>query len=90
MSPGNIKTKLKDNIQAAHHSLKPTITEEEVEVLARENAAIKIQRVWRARKRASYLGTDFLWKDLVTHARFQVSVSFRLNLLRLLNKTAFN
>ncbi len=67
MSPGNIKAKLKD-IQDTHH----TITEEEVEVLARENAAIKIQRAWRAKRRASYLGADFLWKDLITHARFQV------------------
>ncbi|KAI0094931.1 hypothetical protein BDY19DRAFT_53688, partial [Irpex rosettiformis] len=60
------KEKLKD-IQAIH--IKPPV---EVEVLARENAAIKIQRAWRAKKRASYLGTDFLWKDLVTHARLQV------------------
>ncbi|KAI0687784.1 hypothetical protein BC835DRAFT_1286057 [Cytidiella melzeri] len=51
---------------------KKTTTEEDVQVLARENAATKIQRAWRAKRRASYLGTDFLWTDLVTHARFKL------------------
>jgi hypothetical protein len=74
MSPEMIKAKLKDL------NPKPTITEEEVEVLARENAAIKIQRAWRAKKRASYLDTDFLWTDLVTRTRFKVRVHFVLEI----------
>ncbi|GJE85711.1 IQ domain-containing protein [Phanerochaete sordida] len=51
---------------------KPSLTDDDVEALARENAALRIQRAWRARKRRAYLGTDFLWTDLITHARFQV------------------
>jgi hypothetical protein len=78
MSPEMIKAKLKDL------NPKPTITEEEVEVLARENAAIKIQRAWRAKKRASYLDTDFLWTDLVTRTRFKVRVTLPLRYLAVL------
>ena len=51
---------------------RPSLTDDDVGELARENAAIRIQRAWRAKKRASYLGTDFLWTDLITHARFKV------------------
>lgn len=50
----------------------PGLTDEDVEALARENAAIRIQRAWRAKRRKAYLGTEFLWTDLITHARFQV------------------
>lgn len=60
---------VKQSIRNLH---KASLTEDDVEQLARENAALRIQRAWRAKKRASYLGTDFLWTDLVTHARFKV------------------
>lgn len=63
-----LRTRLRDQL----HKRKAVITDEEVELLARENAAIKIQRAWRTKKRAAYLGPDFLWTDLATHARFQV------------------
>jgi len=45
---------------------------EELERLARENAAIKIQRAWRAKKRSQYLEPGFLWQDLTTHAQLKV------------------
>lgn len=54
---------------------RPHLTDDDVEQLARENAALRIQRAWRAKRRASYLGADFLWSDLITRARFQVGVS---------------
>jgi hypothetical protein len=67
-------------VQAVRESLqshnKSSLTDEDVEALARENAALTIQRAWRAKKRASYLGNDFLWTDLITHARFQVCIPF--------------
>lgn len=72
MSPSStslIETRLRESLRKR----RSVITDEDVEVLARVNAAIKIQRAWRAKKRASYLGTDFLWTDLVTHARLKVS-----------------
>ena len=59
---------------SAHAHLKPTLTDEDIETVARENAAIRIQRAWRGKRRRAHLGTDFLWTDLVTHARFQVRI----------------
>lgn len=72
---------------------KSNLTDEDVEELARENAAIRIQRAWRAKKRAAYLGTDFLWTDLITHARFKVSlyprpVAFYLRFRRVIARLA--
>ncbi|PSR75871.1 hypothetical protein PHLCEN_2v8785 [Hermanssonia centrifuga] len=55
------------------------VTDKEVEELARQNAATRIQRAWRAKRRASYLGTDFLWTDLATHARFKVGFSITIH-----------
>ncbi|KAF7799268.1 hypothetical protein EIP86_010500 [Pleurotus ostreatoroseus] len=67
------KTKAKlQSVQDAVSGHKAPPTEEEIEQLARQNAAIRIQRAWRAKKQTSYLGTDFLWTDLATHARFKV------------------
>lgn len=68
----NHTTALRTRVKQKLHEHRSVITDEDVEDLARENAAIKIQRAWRAKKRASYLETDFLWTDLVTHARFKV------------------
>ncbi|CAL1695249.1 unnamed protein product [Somion occarium] len=56
-------------VQEALH--KPT-QDEQLDLLTRENAAIKIQRAWRAKKHAGYLHPDFLWSDLTTHARLQI------------------
>ncbi|EKM61245.1 uncharacterized protein PHACADRAFT_190395 [Phanerochaete carnosa HHB-10118-sp] len=69
MSPVKAVQAVKDSVHSYH---KPTLTDSEIETLARENAAIRIQRAWRAKRRKAYLGTDFLWTDLITHARFQV------------------
>ncbi|KIP12515.1 hypothetical protein PHLGIDRAFT_260657 [Phlebiopsis gigantea 11061_1 CR5-6] len=60
---------VKQSLRSLH---KASLTDDDIEQLARENAALRIQRAWRARKRASYLRTDILWTDLVTHARFKV------------------
>ncbi|KAK7694945.1 hypothetical protein QCA50_002133 [Cerrena zonata] len=46
--------------------------EEEEEHAAQERAATKIQRAWRTKKHAELLNTDFLWSDVLMHARFQV------------------
>lgn len=71
MSPSTTIQRVKESV--LDHTISG-LTDEDVEVLARENAAIRIQRAWRTKKRASYLGADFLWTDLVTHARFKVDL----------------
>ncbi|KAH8102545.1 hypothetical protein BXZ70DRAFT_788830 [Cristinia sonorae] len=58
-----------ETIEEAFHRPTP---EEKLNSLARENAAITIQRAWRARQRAKYLGPDILWSDLSAHARIKV------------------
>lgn len=69
MSPSKTIDAIRHSVREHHQS---GLTDDDVEALAQENAAIRIQRAWRAKKRASYLGTDFLWTDLITHARFKV------------------
>ena len=52
---------------------KPT-SQEQLQYLAQEYAAIQIQRAWRSRQRAKYLGPEFLWSELSTHAKLKASV----------------
>lgn len=59
-------------MQALEDTLHKPTEEELLQKTERENAAIHIQRAWRKRQRKRYLGSDFLWKDLATHARMQV------------------
>lgn len=61
-------------IQDSVHIRRTSLTGDEIEELAQTNAAIRIQRAWRAKKIARYLETDFLWRDLATHARLKVSL----------------
>lgn len=49
----------------------PTQEQEEKQA-AQERAAIKIQKAWKAKKRAGLLNPGFLWSDVLTHARLQV------------------
>lgn len=43
------------------------------QALARANAALKIQRAWRAAAlRNTYLKPDVLWSDLTAHAQLKV------------------
>lgn len=60
-------------IEVIEETLGKPSPEERLEESARENAAIKIQRAWRARQRAKVLGPQFLWSDLTNHARTQVN-----------------
>jgi len=57
------------NIEDSLH--KPT-HEEKVQALSQNIAAVNIQRAWRKRQRARYLGPEFLWSDISTRARFKV------------------
>lgn len=59
-------------LQKIEEALHKPSRDEELERLARENAAIKVQRAWRAKKRNQYLKPSFLWRDLATHAQFKV------------------
>ena len=77
MSPNKTVDALRDSIRS-HRQY--GLTDDDVEALARENAAIRIQRAWRAKRRKVFLNTEFLWTDLITHARFQARIS---NLMRL-------
>ncbi|KAJ3480712.1 hypothetical protein NLI96_g8150 [Meripilus lineatus] len=51
---------------------KTRMTEEEMERMARENAALRIQRAWRGKIRETYLKPDFIWTDLASHAQMKV------------------
>lgn len=56
----------------ASSSSKTRMTEEEMERMARENAALRIQRAWRGKIRETYLKPDFIWTDLASHAQMKV------------------
>ena len=65
-----------DDCQGEMHALEDTLrphsTDEQIEAAARRNAAVRIQKAWRKHMRKQYLQPDFLWSDLVTHARMRV------------------
>ncbi|KAI0331998.1 hypothetical protein GY45DRAFT_1344991 [Cubamyces sp. BRFM 1775] len=47
-------------------------TEEQQDEKRRHEAAVQIQNAWRKKMRKQYLGPEFLWSDLVIHARTKV------------------
>ena len=59
-------------MQALEETLGKQSSEEQLAEIARQNAAVRIQKAWRKRMRKKYLGPDFLWTDLAVHARTQV------------------
>ena len=59
-------------MQALEDTLRKPSPEDELEEITRQNAATRIQKVWRQRMRKRYLGPDFLWTDLAVHARMKV------------------
>ena len=59
-------------------ALRRPTREEEAEHEAQERAATQIQKAWRAKRRSGLLNPDFLWSDLLTHARLQVPYLFPL------------
>ncbi len=59
-------------MQALEDTLRKPTSEEQLAEIARQNAAVRIQKAWRQRMRKKYLGPDFLWTDLAIHARMKV------------------
>ncbi|KAH9898126.1 hypothetical protein C8Q73DRAFT_683725 [Cubamyces lactineus] len=59
-------------MQSLAESLHKPTEKEQQEEQRRHDAAVQIQNAWRKRMREKYLGPDFLWSDLVIHARTKV------------------
>ncbi|THH33523.1 hypothetical protein EUX98_g664 [Antrodiella citrinella] len=59
-------------LQRIEESLHRPTDEEKLRALIEEHAALTIQRAWKKHQQARFLGPDFLWSDMTTHAQFKV------------------